>query len=204
MIKLATWKGGNMSHGGRKRFTCRLALLHHFSQEAQEMSGHGCTQVTMYWLQPGQKGLAFVQSRLYIIEEGDKIFRFQSSEVHIGSWETVQKIRETGLLRIDVHGCLPCLFPCNRMRRKHFHSFFRFLKEGQFKCEHNSCLHLCYVYAETDYVAMGIKYFISGQNFSYHTDSELVMLVPGTCRGARGIRNCPGSIWARGTSPGRG
>lgn len=48
MIKLATWKGGSMSHGGRKWFTCRLALLHRFSQEAQEMSGHGCTQVTMY------------------------------------------------------------------------------------------------------------------------------------------------------------
>lgn len=47
MIKLATWKGGSMSHGGRKWFTCSLALLRRPSQEAQEMSGHGCTQVTM-------------------------------------------------------------------------------------------------------------------------------------------------------------
>lgn len=47
MIKLATWKGGSMSCGGRKWYTCRFALLHPFFQEAQEMSGHGCTQVTM-------------------------------------------------------------------------------------------------------------------------------------------------------------
>lgn len=38
---------GALSHGGRKWYTCRLTLLHCFFQEAQEMSGHGCIQVTM-------------------------------------------------------------------------------------------------------------------------------------------------------------
>lgn len=47
MIKLATRKGGSMRHGGSKRHTCRLALLHRSSQEAQEMSGHGCIQATV-------------------------------------------------------------------------------------------------------------------------------------------------------------
>lgn len=36
-----------MCDGGRRQLTCRLALLHRFFQEAQEMSGHGYIQATM-------------------------------------------------------------------------------------------------------------------------------------------------------------
>lgn len=96
---------------GRPRCSCRPAPLQHLVHKAQDTSAHG--GIT---LQPGEEGLAFVQSRLYIIEEGDQIFRLQSPEVNICSWEAVQEIREAGLLGIDGHGCLTRIFTCSRTK----------------------------------------------------------------------------------------
>ena len=38
---------------------------------------------------------------------------FYERSVRTDLWKTVKKIRETGLLRVDIHGCLSCVFSCN-------------------------------------------------------------------------------------------
>ncbi len=77
-------------------------------------------------LEPGQEGLALVQDRLHVVEDGHEVCSLQGAQVYVGAGHGVQKVWETALLghvHTDRHHVLTCKQEDGRLGRKnHFPS----------------------------------------------------------------------------------
>ncbi len=75
-------------------------------------------------LEPGQEGLALVQNRLHVVEDGHEVCALQGAQVHVGAGHGVQEVWETALLghvHTDRHHVLACRQDDARLGRKnHF------------------------------------------------------------------------------------